>query len=685
MKFLKLSFLIWLIMPLNFCFSYPINFIDDTGKAVIIENTPQRVVSLMPSITEILFKIKADKNLKGITFHSVFPGNTHLKTIVGGFLSPSIKKIVSLNPDLIFVSNLHTTVKKHFANKDVKIIELKNTSIEKALENIMLLGKIFDKENKAYSIKKSINENLALIKQKLKFIDIRKRVMRIMGKDKLYTPGSNSFQQQIIQMAGGIPHDFKRDKSMIEVSKEELQQFNPEVIYGCYQDLIIKTLNLQEFKNVDAIKNNKIYYFPCELICRASSNIGYFVQWLSASIYQKEFANTKNLVFKDKKIEYIENHFKQNLKSDYAPDYVKQVRIAKTRILDFTNKSLIINFKTPMKVLSSLEGQKDNITNIVNHYTPPQNWMIDHAADIDSIKKRINSALDLDKNTTSILITGVDMDNVSIKKQSFKNMKVYAFVTAGVKSNAMRMSKSKGLYYELDTKSLNKKSTAGTINIILMTNMHLSKKAMIRAMITITEAKTAALLDMDIRTSYDKGKFKATGTGTDNILIVQGKKVNVENTGGHTKLGELIAKAVYNGVIDAVFKQNGISTKRNNIFDRLEKRGIFIYNLVEKEKCGCSKNKNQFVHKIEELLLIPKYSGFIQMALSISDDYEKNLIKDISAFKQFANLIALKISNGNITTSKDFIKTKMPHVIKIALNALFNGIYYRDLNLETSL
>jgi adenosylcobinamide amidohydrolase len=274
---------------------------------------------------------------------------------------------------------------------------------------------------------------------------------------------------------------------------------------------------------------------------------------------------------------------------------------------------------------------------------------------------------------TSILITGANMENLSIKKAGFKDLEVRAFVTAGVQSNAMRMGKSEGAYYEPETKP-------GTINIILMTNMRLSERAMTRAVITATEAKTAALLDMDIRTSYDNGKYKATGTGTDNVLVLEGTGALLENTGGHTKLGEMMASVVYEGVKEAVFKQNGLSARRH-IFMRLKERGISIYDLIASNKiCEFRQDKARTVGEVEELLLDPRYAGFIQMALTVSDDFEKGLIRDLSAFEGFAQEIAGEISECGIAEFKPMIKKELPIVIKTGFNALLNGIHYRRDN-----
>ena len=663
LKFIIL-FLVICFIPINHCFAFPVKFIDDAGKTVIINEKPGRVVSLVPGITEIIFKLDAAESLIGTTYHTNLPLENSLIKVVGGFFNPSVKAVADLNPDVVFISNLHTEIQEYFNSQNVKTIELGTSSVTNGLENITLLGKIFDKEDKALFLKKNIDDKIALITKKINLIDQkkRKRVMRIMGRTKVMTPGTDSFQNEIIALAGGIVHDFNRNGKIIKVTKEEWIRFNPQVIYGCGKDSELEKsiLNLPGWKDVDAVKNNRIYYFPCDLTCRAATNTGYFVQWLAASIYGKEFALKKNKVL-DKKITTIR-------KIECNLDYVKNIRVDETNILDFKNRSLVIDLKSPMATLSTLEGQREEIKTLVNHYTPPSNWLIDHDHGIDSIRKRICSALKLNNDKTSILITGADMNNLAIKKESFKALEVYAFVTAGVSSNAMRMGRDKGLYYE-----------PGTINIIIMSNMQMSKRAMARAIITVTEAKTAALLDMDIRSSYENGAYRATGTGTDNVLIVEGKGQVLDNTGGHTKLGELIAKVTYKGVKQAIAKQNKITAQRN-IFQRLKKRGITIYNLIAKEECDCGRSKNQFAGDVEELLLNPKYAGFMEMALSLSDDYEKGLIIDISSFKEFSKSIALEICNNNMKDTKEIInENDIPLIINIALNALFNGVYHRNL------
>jgi hypothetical protein len=228
------------------------------------------------------------------------------------------------------------------------------------------------------------------------------------------------------------------------------------------------------------------------------------------------------------------------------------------------------------------------------------------------------------------------------------------------------MSKDVGKYYE-----------PGTINIILLTNMALTYRAMTRAIITATEAKTAALLDLDIRSSYTPKWHRATGTGTDNIMVIQGSGSEVDNTGGHTKMGELIAKAVYDGVLEAIDKQNHLTVSRN-IFQRLRERKINMFGLASNKICECIAGRTEQVIALEEILLEPRYAGFIESSLALSDDYEKGLFTDLTAYDLYCKIIAEEIAGKKIERMEDMIEMKqLPIVLKRALNALMNGIYYK--------
>ena len=164
--------------------AFSFQFEDDGGETIVILKPPTRVVSLVPSITEILHKIGAGPAVKAVTYHDVYPTENADKQIVGGYFSPSLDVIEAAKPDLIFHSDLHKGVKERFANSHFPLVELGTQSIADSIEKILLLGKIFDKEKEARELVQSIKNQLQIIAEKVERIppENRQRVIRLMGR-----------------------------------------------------------------------------------------------------------------------------------------------------------------------------------------------------------------------------------------------------------------------------------------------------------------------------------------------------------------------------------------------------------------------------------------------------------------------------------------------------------------------
>ena len=643
--------------------SLAFQFTDDAGNTIVINQAPERVVSIVPSVTEIITKIGAGDRISAVTYHDVYPVENAEKPIVGGYFSPSLDLIASQNPQIIFHSALHKGVKERFKDTCVKLIELETKSMADGREKILLLGKIFQKEAQAGKVVKAIDDQLQIIAEKVAKIPVkdRQRVFRLMGRHAVMTPGSDSFQNEMIRAAGGIPPDFGRKGAVTPVTLEEWTRFNPQVIYGCGGDR--KTAETfftrPGWKDVDAVKNGRIFFFPCELTCRAATNTGNFVSWLSSRIYAKSFSKQAFQIL-DRKIQ-------KSKKLDVQLDYIKDIQIVYSTINDFPNKTLRIDFTRPMTIVSTLEGERSGIQTVGNHYSPPPAWAIEHLKGLETSRTLIYDILGVSMDRASFLFTGADMDHVAVVRKKFRDMVVYALVTAGVKSNALRMGKDEGKYYE-----------PGTINIILLPNMKLSTRAVTRAIISTTEAKTAALMDLDVRSTPSPAAYQATGTGTDNILVVQGTGVSIKNAGGHTKMGELIAKAVYRGVMEAVAKQNALVPNRS-VFQRLYERHISPYELVSEAQCDCMVKKGEATVALEEILMDPRYAGFLEAAFALSNDYRRGLIQDLGSYQSWCDIVAQEIAGRSIPRPRELVQVdNLPLPLKMALNAILNGISFRN-------
>jgi len=653
----------WLLCAVFLLFapatSFSVTFEDAAGNTFTIDKPLSRVVSLVPSITEILFEIGAGDAVCAVLYHDAYPAEVFSRANAGGFFSPSLSVIEKANPDLIFYAGLQKGVKEKFKKGPGPLVTLETHSIADSYRNIRLLGKIFDKEAAAERLVAEIQGQLEVVSRKLDKIpaDKRKRVIRLMGRNRMMTPGDDSFQNEMIRAAGGIAPVLGKKGGVVEITKTEWMKFNPQVIYGCGDDRrATETLLARPgWKDVDAVRNGQIFFFPCQLTCRAAAHTGCFVSWLSSRIYSKDYSEKTGQVLPEAVF--------RTRRLDIDLPYVQRAVIVYSHIYDFTNKTLLMDFTKPMVVVSTLEGQREKIESVGNHYSPPPCWAIEHHSGLAAVRVRILNVLQRSPDTTALLFTGADMDHLAVSKKSYRDMTVYALVTAGVNANALRLSRDRGNYYE-----------PGTINMLILSNMALSPRAMTRAMITATEAKTAAMQDLDIRSHETPGINQATGTGTDNIIVVQGTGQPIRLAGGHSKMGELIAEAVYDGVTEAVRRQNGLIPSRH-IFQRLTERGIGVYELVAAAPWETRVSKEDLTKTLEEILLQPRYAAFVESSFAVSDDYEKGLIVNLSSHERWCAAVAEQIAGRKIENPRDLVAVKsIPPVLKMSLNALLNGI-----------
>jgi len=220
----------------------------------------------------------------------------------------------------------------------------------------------------------------------------------------------------------------------------------------------------------------------------------------------------------------------------------------------FDLNTLLVSFGEKRRVLSTLDGFK-KVKFVANNYTPlrlSERTMMNYKA----FKRKLPLALGINPGDIAFMSTGVNMDNAAFHKSFFQEFKVCCIATAGAKGNALRTGVDKASYFERDGKFF---STQGTINLILLTNANLSGGAMARAIITATEAKTAALQDLNVR-STSTPQHQATGTGTDNVIVVSGTEGKpLQTTSGHIKIGELMGFSTKNAVTEALKKHDGLA------------------------------------------------------------------------------------------------------------------------------
>ena len=240
----------------------------------------------------------------------------------------------------------------------------------------------------------------------------------------------------------------------------------------------------------------------------------------------------------------------------------------------FYDKSIVIYFQGARKVLSTSlynGGYHDDYTAVYNYDAKqgagmPCEMLADtYVEHMRLVSKRL--ALDPDK--VSGMGTAASMENAVVEALSFKELTVTAIVTGGIETNGGRAGDPADYYKPMP------KPKYGTINIMLLLDCDMPEGTMARALVTCTEAKTAAIQELLEGSKYSNGI--ATGSGTDQTIIIANSEseLYMEGAGKHSKLGELIGKTVKNAVKKALAKQSGLTpTKQHDVFRRLKRFDI---------------------------------------------------------------------------------------------------------------
>jgi ABC-type Fe3+-hydroxamate transport system, periplasmic component len=245
------------------------------------EKFPQRIVSLSPSTTEIIYGLGAWENVVGVTIYSDFPPEAKNLPKVGGWINPNFESILSLNPDLVVMMLPQDRI---FGNK-IRKLGLKtlsvdsNDSIEDIMNSIQKMGKALGRDEETGKLIKNLRSDIEDIKTKTKNIT-PKRVLFVFGRnpgtlEDIYVVGKTSFINEAITLAGG-ENIVESDKLAIRISREAILSLNPEVIIEINHENVNKDEALKiwnQLSEVSAVRDKEVYILTDTVFIHPSQRV----------------------------------------------------------------------------------------------------------------------------------------------------------------------------------------------------------------------------------------------------------------------------------------------------------------------------------------------------------------------------------------------------------------------------
>ena len=178
---------------------------DDAGRVVTIPQRVDRVITLAPNLTEIVFAVGAGDRLVGNTTYCDYPPEAKTIAKVGDTLHPSLERIIALKPQVVFISTASQleTFTQQLQNQNIVVFVTDPHDLEGIFRSIEQVGQIMGQQQQANALVQKLRERTTAVEQAVKNLPAVRVFYQASG-EPLYVPGHDSFVTDLMRRAGGI-------------------------------------------------------------------------------------------------------------------------------------------------------------------------------------------------------------------------------------------------------------------------------------------------------------------------------------------------------------------------------------------------------------------------------------------------------------------------------------------------
>ena len=244
----------------------------------------ERIVTLSPSINEIVYALGEGQNVVANTKHCDFPEESKSVPKIGGYNDISLEKILDVKPTIVIGQDYDENLTKNLQALNIKVLSYKTKTIENIKNTISELGILFKKEEKSKELVDGINNSLDSLKS---IVENKKILIVISPKDSLsnqiYVTGNFLYFEDIIKASGNKNAYNSSNSAQPVVNTEKIINMNPDIIVLLAPFYEGKTKELEEIKElwaklpINASRQNNIYAIDKEYAGIPSQRVKYFI------------------------------------------------------------------------------------------------------------------------------------------------------------------------------------------------------------------------------------------------------------------------------------------------------------------------------------------------------------------------------------------------------------------------
>jgi iron complex transport system substrate-binding protein len=268
--------------------------VDDLQRSVSVPDQPVRIVSLAPSLTEVLFALGMDREIVAVTPFCDYPPQAATKPKVG-YTNPGIEALVGHDPDLIVAPKefMRADLLGKLEQLHIPVLVFSAGSVADITAHVQTLGRIVHREAQAETVATAIRQQVAAIQSRVRARPPR-RVLYVLNSHPLITVGPGSFIHELIALAGGLNTAADAAVPYPRLNMEAVLKADPEVLLfpvGKAEGISLSEQQAwRRWPGLAAVQQNRLRSIPSDLLNRPGPRIGEGLEALARAIHPEAFA-----------------------------------------------------------------------------------------------------------------------------------------------------------------------------------------------------------------------------------------------------------------------------------------------------------------------------------------------------------------------------------------------------------
>lgn len=266
---------------------------DGSGRRVRVPQRPERIITLAPNLTEIVYAVGAGPRLVGNTTYCDYPQEARAVEKVGDTLHPSIERIIALRPQLILISTASQleAFTKQLDEQNIAVYITDPHDLEGVFKSIEAIGDLVDERERAASVVNALRSRASSIEERVS----KQKPLSVfyqLSAEPLYTAGRDSFITDLVRRAGGVSVTANVPGAWPRYSDEAALAARPEAVIMATGDSMGAQANVEvaePLRRSPAVQNNRVYKINGDFLSRPGPRLVDGLEQMARALHPEAF------------------------------------------------------------------------------------------------------------------------------------------------------------------------------------------------------------------------------------------------------------------------------------------------------------------------------------------------------------------------------------------------------------